>query len=58
MTAENHTLGVAQNIGIDLGAHFIGVHGGDCDDRVEAQVVTDAATRMPWFLSSAPRQQI
>ena len=45
--SENLTLGVARNIGIDLGAHFIGVHGGNCDDRVEAQVLTGAAARMP-----------
>jgi len=53
------TLGVAQNTGIDLGAHFSGVRGaGNCDDRVEAQVLTNAAARMPEFLSTASRQQI
>ena len=47
MIAENLTLGVARNIGVDLGAHSIGVHGGDGDDRVRAQVLTDAAAQMP-----------
>ena len=47
MIAENLALGVTQNLGIDVGAHSIGVHGGNCDDRVEAQVLTGAAARMP-----------